>query len=82
MIHFYESGRDELYHLPTDRAEQEEKSDSNPQMAGELRKKLQASLKATGARLPMINPDWQIASGTGWEAWMARTRSSPTALRP
>jgi uncharacterized sulfatase len=59
LIHFYEDDRDELYHLPTDIAEQRNRYDSDADIATQLRKELQAALKASKARMPTVNPAWQ-----------------------
>lgn len=52
LLHFYESGRDELYHLPSDLAEQNDRSRSDPDVAARLRQQLNAALKTCRARLP------------------------------
>lgn len=59
LIHFYEDGRDELYHLPTDPAEENDRSVSDADEAVKLRRLLDNRLKKCGARLPTVNPDWR-----------------------
>lgn len=58
LVHFYESGRDELYHLPGDPSEQHDLSAAHPDRTENLQKKLDASLRERGARFPTQNPDW------------------------
>lgn len=59
LIHFYEDDRGELYHLPTDPSELNDRSTNDPQVAMKLRRSLDRILNQCGARLPTINPDWQ-----------------------
>ena len=58
LLHFYEDDRNELYHLPSDVAEQTNRWDSEPAVAAELRKSLDTTLDACDARLPTPNPEW------------------------
>ncbi|QDV65182.1 Arylsulfatase [Crateriforma conspicua] len=62
LMHFYEDGRDELYHLPTDLSEQTERSQSDPAMAKQFRADLEHALKQRKARMPIPHPDWQSPS--------------------
>ncbi|NND96364.1 MAG: sulfatase [Pirellulaceae bacterium] len=59
LIHFYESGRDELYHLDSDLAEQNDRSESDRDVAVRMRATLLDRLDQMGARLPVPNPHWQ-----------------------
>lgn len=58
LIHFFEDGRNELFHLPSDIAEAQDRSQGNPEMARKLRRQLDAQLENAKARLPVPNPDW------------------------
>ena len=58
LIHYYERDRDELYHLPSDLAEQKDRCRSDPTVAARLRQALDAALGSGNARLPTSNPDW------------------------
>ena len=59
LVHFYEDARDELYHLPSDPAEQTDRCNSDPAVAVDLRKALDTALDTSGARLPTRNTDWR-----------------------
>jgi arylsulfatase A len=50
LLHFYESGRDELYDLSTDLGEQHDLATSNPTLTARLRERLESTLKASNAR--------------------------------
>lgn len=52
LIHFYESARDELYRLSSDRSQQRDLSASEPRKARELRQRLDDYLAQVNARLP------------------------------
>ncbi len=52
LIHFYETGRDELYHLATDLGEQHDLAAREPERAARLRRKLEAWLDAVHAKRP------------------------------
>ncbi|MCM8536224.1 MAG: sulfatase [Lentisphaeraceae bacterium] len=52
LIHYYEDGRDELYNLSSDIGEQTDVLKQNPEMAKQLRQKLNSWLKETDARIP------------------------------
>ncbi|MEZ6088709.1 MAG: sulfatase [Pirellulaceae bacterium] len=56
LLHFYEDNRDELYHLPTDPAEQHDRGIGDPEVAGRLRRLLDARLRECNARLPTARP--------------------------
>jgi len=53
LIHYYEDGRDELYNLATDAVEQKDIAANNPEMAKAMRGRLDQWLKATSAKLPV-----------------------------
>jgi len=63
LIHYWEDGRDELYHVPNDVGEQRDLAAEHPDKRGALRKRLDAWLAETNATLPMLNPryDAQLA---------------------
>jgi len=52
LIHFYEENHDELYHLPSDLGESKDRSQSDPKIAEDLRRRLDQYLERAGARLP------------------------------
>ena len=61
LIHYHEDGRDELYHLAADPGEQDDLAASQSQRVKSLRKKLDAWLKATGAKFPTKDPEFNAA---------------------
>ncbi len=61
LVHFYEDGRDELYDLAADVGEKDELSSRRPEVARELRARLDAWLKSVDAQLPTPNPDADAA---------------------
>ncbi|MEO6739315.1 MAG: sulfatase [Chthoniobacteraceae bacterium] len=61
LIHFYEDDRVELYNLATDPEEKNNLSTTESAKAAELRAKLDAWLKATGAQFPTPNPNYDPA---------------------
>ena len=52
LIHYHEDGRDELYHLGRDQAEQKDLIAKESKRAGQMRKRLDAWLKKTKAKFP------------------------------
>jgi len=52
LIHYYEDGRDELYDIAVDIGEQSDQLKNHPKVAAEMKSKLQAWLKDTGALIP------------------------------
>ena len=58
LIHYFEDGRDELYNLANDIGEQIDLAAKQPKIATELRAKIDAFLKETGAKLPWKNPNY------------------------
>ncbi len=61
LIHYYEDDRDELYHLTTDPIEQQDLARAEPQRTAALRAKLDAWLKATEAKFPVPDPQFDEA---------------------
>jgi arylsulfatase A-like enzyme len=59
LIHYYEDGRDELYHLKTDLQETTDLSGNYPEKTKALRKRLFAYLNETGAKYPVNDPDYK-----------------------
>ena len=59
LIHFYEADHDELYHLPSDPAEANDRSRHDGGVAKRLRTLLDSKLAEAGARMPVANPDWK-----------------------
>ncbi|MDX2430404.1 MAG: sulfatase [Bacteroides sp.] len=58
LIHYYEDGRDELYDLENDLAEEKDLSDQEPEHADELRLALFSYLDEVGARYPVDDPEY------------------------
>jgi arylsulfatase A len=56
LIHFYETGKNELYHLKTDIGETRELQDQEPRLAAQLYDKLLQWQKRVGAQPPVANP--------------------------
>ena len=56
LLHFFEDGRDELYHLAGDPSEQSDRAAREPVRAAELRRRLDAELLGLGARRPTRVP--------------------------
>lgn len=80
LIHYYEDGRDELYHLPSDPVEHNDLVSLEPQKASELRDLLNDWLKEVDARLPVANPNFNESD---WikEQKNIRTRQLPNLER-
>ena len=74
LIHYWEDGRDELYHIPDDIGEQRDLSNAKPEMRVTLRKKLDAWIMETGARLPILNPRYDDKRAAQTEADMVTKR--------
>jgi len=58
LIHYYEDGRDELYHLDDDPGEQDDLSASQGERVTALRACLDQWLHETGARFPEPDPEY------------------------
>jgi arylsulfatase A-like enzyme len=61
LIHFWEDGHHELYHLATDIGEQRDLASQETVLTSELWAELQTWLTQTNARLPLPNPDYEAA---------------------
>lgn len=58
LIHYHEDGRDELYNLATDPGEQKDLARAESKRLEALRTKLDAWLKASGAKFPEKDPQF------------------------
>ena len=74
LIHYWEDGRDELYHIGRDIGEQNDLAAQHPERRDTLRQKLDRWLEEVGANLPTLNPlyDDQLAER---QAVTMRTRT-------
>ena len=61
LIHYFEDGRDELYEVAGDIGEQNDLTESQPERAAALRKKLDAWLVETDAKIPQPDPRFDAA---------------------
>ena len=61
LIHYHEDGREELYHLVTDPREQRDLAGNERQRVRDLRQKLDQWLKATGAKFPTKDDQFDSA---------------------
>ena len=76
LIAYHEDGRDELYHLTTDPSEQKELADAKPDRVEALRAKLDAWLKATNAKFPTKDPQYDPAKRAArWQAFETRGKA-------
>lgn len=73
LIHYWEDGRDELYNLKSDPAEQSDVITRNAEVAKTLRKALDAWLSETKARIPKPDPEYDDAK---YQAWLERQRTT------
>jgi arylsulfatase A-like enzyme len=62
LIHYYEDGRDELYQISQDVGEQQDLAADESDRVKTIRAELQTWLKATGANMPVPNPDYDEAA--------------------
>jgi hypothetical protein len=69
LIHFWEDGHHELYHLATDIGEQRDLASQETALTSELWTELQTWLTQTNARLPLPNPDYE-------EAWAGQKQQA------
>lgn len=74
LIHYWEDGRNELYHLPDDIGEQHDLASKEAERTAQLWAELQAWLKETSATFPKPNPEYQ-------EAWAEEHRARAQALK-
>lgn len=58
LIHYWEDGREELFHLPSDIAEQNNVLDDNQQLATDLGNQLKDWLREVGAKTPEMDPEY------------------------
>jgi len=58
LLHFYETGTNELYELSKDLKESTNLADRMPEKAADLRERLESYLTAIGAGIPEINPQY------------------------
>lgn len=56
LIHYYEDGHDELYNLTDDIGEQTDMASKHPEKVTAMRRRLDAWLVETGARIPQPDP--------------------------
>lgn len=77
LIHYWEDGRDELYNLAEDIGEQHDQIRSMPEVAKELREKLDRWLKQVNAKIPPKNPNYDAQLAERQRENM-RTRTLPS----
>ena len=58
LIHFYETGTNELYDLSGDLSEARDLARERPELATELYQELMRRLREMGARFPEANPEF------------------------
>lgn len=69
LISYHEDGRNELYHLAADPQEQRDLAETQPERVNPMRAKLDAWLKATGAKFPTKDPKFDPAKRSArWES--------------
>lgn len=61
LIHYYETNRNELYHLASDPGEQSDLADTNPDRAADMSRRLQSWLESVDANYPTPNPNYDPA---------------------
>ncbi|WP_442505149.1 sulfatase [Novipirellula sp. SH528] len=71
MIHYYEDGRNELYNLTTDLSEETDVATQHPERVAEMKKRLDAWLMETGAKIPQPDPRFNQAK---FDARMKKVR--------
>jgi arylsulfatase A-like enzyme len=77
LIHYHEDGHDELYYLADDMGERHDLARAEPDRVLLLRAKLDAWLKATGARLPTEDTQFDAEQRTArWESLRTRGKAS------
>lgn len=76
LIHYYEDGRDELYHLPEDIGEQKDRIGDQPERAKQMRSELDHWLQQTGAKIPQPDPRFDPAKAKQ-QAEQMRSRRKP-----
>jgi arylsulfatase A-like enzyme len=68
LIHYWEDGRDALYNLAEDIAEQNDLTDKNPEKARELRSRLDRWVAEIGAKIPGPDPRWKPEMKRDWNS--------------
>ena len=69
LIHYHEDGRDELYHLGKDQAEEKDLHGKEPKRAKQMRKTLDSWLKETKAKFPVMDKQHDPKKRTArWES--------------
>jgi hypothetical protein len=58
LIEFYEDQRVELYDLSEDIGEKQDLSEAKPELAQELRQRLESWRQTLGAKMPFENPNY------------------------
>ncbi len=61
LIHYFEDGRDELYHLARDKGEQENLVEQNPERAKQMANQLSRWQQSVDASMPTTNPNFDPA---------------------
>jgi arylsulfatase A len=79
LIHFYETGRDELYNLNADLSEENNLVAANPEKREELSARLSTWLKKVGAQMPVPNPRYNPAKGLNREG--RNDQALPSSVR-
>jgi arylsulfatase A-like enzyme len=74
LIHYWEDGRNELYHLSQDIGEQHDQAVQEPTRTAQLWAELQAFLKETGAKVPRPYAAYQ-------EVWAQQNRQAAEELK-
>ncbi len=73
LIHYYEDGRNELYHLQRDPSEQQDVAADEPDRTASMHSQLMRWLQQVGARFPVANPSYDAAKAAA-EREHIRTR--------
>ena len=66
LIHYHESGNDELYNLAEDLGETTDLASEYPDKAAEMREELDRWLKDTGALFPVPDPEYSAEKEAGY----------------
>ena len=66
LIHYFEDGKNELYHLGNDMGETTDVFDQNPELGAALKNQLQEWLTSTGAIIPQIDPLYNEEEEKTW----------------
>ncbi|MFN9977862.1 MAG: sulfatase/phosphatase domain-containing protein, partial [Phycisphaerae bacterium] len=76
LIEYFEDGRTELYDLTNDPAEATDLSSDQPELAEQLRIRLQTWRRSVGAALPAVNPKSKVANSGGVKSGGQRNTGS------